>query len=138
MGFIASIMEKVSPFLISYKWYIILGVLLLTFIIQGLITSKINKSIYGRDSIFAWIPFLNIYTLGKVCADEIVGIILAAMTILIFRLTLPINGIDKTFALLPKSTYEILLPYCLFMIGCLYIYSIFKFLRLRKEKKGKV
>lgn len=131
-------MEDVLLFLDTWKWQIILGVSIVSFILQGLITNKLNKSIYGRGSIFAFIPFLNMFTLGKVCADEIVGLVLALMLILCFRLNVSIGGVDKTFALIPESTSSILLPYCLFMIISLYIYSIFKFFRSIKDKKGKI
>ena len=131
-------MENALLFIDTWKWHIILGVSVIGFILQALITNKLNKSLYGRASIFAFIPFLNMFTLGKVCADEIVGFVLMVMLILCFRLNITIAGVDKTFALIPESTSSVLFPYCLFLICCLYIYSIFKFFRVLKEKKGKI
>ena len=131
-------MENALLFLDTWKWHIILVVSIVIFIIQALITNKLNKTLYGNSSIFAFIPFLNMFTLGKVCADEIVGFVLMVMLILCFRLEIGILGVEKTFALIPESTSSILFPYCIFLIGCLFVYSIFKFFRSIKEKKGKI
>lgn len=131
-------MENVLLFFDLWKWHIILGISIVAFIIQALVTNKLNKTLYGRYSIFAFIPFLNMFTLGKVCADEIVGIILMLMLILCFRLNISIAGVDKTLAIIPESTSTILFPYCMFLIICLFIYSIFKFFRSIKDKKGKI
>ena len=131
-------MESFLLFLNTWKWQIILAISILAFILQALITNKLNKNLYGRNSIFAFLPFLNMFTLGKVCADEIVGLVIMAMLILCFRLTIPINGVDKTYAIIPESTAKILFPYCIFIIVCLYIYSIFKYIRSIKDKKGKI
>ena len=76
-------MENALLFLDTWKWHIILVVSIVIFIIQALITNKLNKTLYGNSSIFAFIPFLNIFTLGKVCADEIVGFVLMLMLILL-------------------------------------------------------
>ena len=121
-------MENVLLFFDLWKWHIILGISIVAFIIQALVTNKLNKTLYGRYSILAFIPFLNMFTLGKVCADEIVGIILM----------LSMAGVDKTLAIIPESTSTILFPYCMFLIICLFIYSIFKFFRSIKDKKGKI
>ena len=131
-------MENALLFFDTWKWHIILGVSIVTFIIQALITNKLNKTLYGRGSFFAFIPFLNMFTLGKVCADEIVGFVLMVMLILCFRLDITIGEVDKTFAIIPESTRSILFPYCLFLIGCLFIYSIIKFFISIRDKKGKI
>ena len=60
------------------------------------------------------------------------------MFLLCFRLNITIGEVDKTFAIIPESTSSILLPYCLFLIGCLFIYSIIKFFISIKDKKGKI
>lgn len=131
-------MESILLFLNTWKWQIILVFSIFAFILQAIITNKLNKNLYGKSSIFAFLPFLNMFTLGKVCADEIVGLVIATMLILCFRLTIPINGVNKTYAIIPESTTKVLFPYCIFIIVCLYIYSIFKFIRSIKDKKGKI
>ena len=51
-------------------------IILAIYIIEALILNTLNKKIYGEGTWQAWVPFANVYLLGKLTVNKTVGWIL--------------------------------------------------------------
>lgn len=58
-------------------WIIILFavIVFILYMVGAFILNKTNKIIYGKNTILAWIPFINLYLLGKLTFGKIFGMI---------------------------------------------------------------
>ena len=102
-------------------------VLIIIYIILGIYLNKLNYILYGKKTPMAWIPIVNIYLLGKLTFNKIVGWILIGCMFLQSETTVTINGVSKTSSFLPENIKE---PFSkVFSIVCvlLIIYSIIKY-----------
>lgn len=67
---------------------IVLIVALILYVLQSLLLSGLNKKMYGKGTILAWIPICNTYLLGKLVVNKGFGFILIlwsfASTVLTF------------------------------------------------------
>ena len=83
-----------------------------------------------------WIPFANIYLLGKLTISKIVGWILIVCVILSGNYTVTINGIEKQFTILPASISSIVSTLYGIAVFALFIYAIVKYNKLKKESNN--
>ena len=45
-------------------------ILIILWIIEGIIINKLHKEMYGKATALAWVPFCNIYLLGKLTVNK--------------------------------------------------------------------
>lgn len=111
--------------------YIIISIIL--WIIEGIIINKLHKEMYGKATALAWVPFCNIYLLGKLTINKTVGWALAISKILTYTITTTVNGVQKTYSILPSSISTLLSGIVGIITFCLLIYAIVKYKRLEKS-----
>lgn len=91
-------MEKMMQFFI-----IILIVGLIIYIITSIFLNKLNKLMYGKGTPMAWIPIFNIYLLGKLTVNKLVGWILIVCIFITGSYSTTVNGVETTHDILPKG-----------------------------------
>lgn len=106
-----AMMELLSDLLII----LIVGVIII-YVIEGLILNTLNKKIYGEGTWQAWVPFANIYLLGKLTVNKTVGWILLIMSFVS-------NGDEGVWRTL-KDIYGI-------AVFVLFIYAIIKIFQIK-------
>ena len=107
-------------------------VLLFLYFMFGRFLNKLNYVLYGKHSILAWIPFFNIYLLGKLTINRFMGLMLAILNIIpniLWYEKKCLNGycINNTMFLLPDDVNLIITLITLITIVLLYIYAHFKY-----------
>lgn len=108
-------------------------ILIILWIIEGIIINKLHKEMYGKATVLAWVPFCNIYLLGKLTVNKTVGWALAISKILTYTITTTVNGVQKTYSILPSSISTLLSGIVGIITFCLLIYAIVKYKRLEKS-----
>lgn len=108
-------------------------ILIILWIIEGIIINKLHKEMYGKATVLAWVPFCNIYLLGKLTVNKTVGWALAISKILTYTITTTVNGVQKTYSILPSSISTLLSGIIGIITFCLLIYAIVKYKRLEKS-----
>lgn len=100
--------------------------------VLAIFLSKFNKLIYDKETALAWIPICNVYLLGKLAVNKIVGWLLVGG----FFLTVTYKttyGVVKEYSILPESIRLIAsLLYGLVVLGLL-IYAIVKYFKIKKS-----
>lgn len=108
---------------------IVLGI----YIAISIFLNKFNKLVYGKGTAMAWIPVFNVYLLGKLTINKIVGWSLVICIFLTGTYTITFNGVEKVYTILPGSIKSIVSTlYNLAVLGLL-IYAIVKYNRLKKN-----
>lgn len=96
--------------------------------------NKLNKIIEGKKTIFAYLPIFNVYLLGKLTINKLVGFILALyFAFIIFLPKLPIYYQIKILTLIPIKFLKIITILYAIVINILSIYAIIKYFKLRKQ-----
>lgn len=54
---------------------------LIFYVVEGIILTKLNKAMYGKGTALAWIPLVKIYLLGKLTINETAGYVMLAVNI---------------------------------------------------------
>ncbi len=110
--------DKIIPWLkmLIFSTSYVFGIIFVISIIPGIITYKLNKKMYREKSIMAWIPIVNIYLLGKLTINKIVGILLILGLIIVFCFDVP---------------FIMSILYVIILI-VIYIYAIIKYIKLKK------
>lgn len=108
-------------------------ILIILWIIEGIIINKLHKEMYGKATVLAWVPFCNIYLLGKLTVNKTVGWALAISKILTYTITTTVNDVQKTYSILPSSISTLLSGIVGIITFCLLIYAIVKYKRLEKS-----
>lgn len=85
------------------------------YVIQAIILTKLNKKMYGKGSALAWIPFANLYLLGKLTVNEIVGWILVV----------------SNFVFNDEKYYNLKF----LVILLFYVYAVIKYFQLKNAEK---
>lgn len=108
---------KLLPWLkmLSFSVFHVFSFILFVSIIPGYIPYKLNKIMYNEKSLIIWFPFINIYMLGKLTINKVVGIILVVCSELLMA--------GKVYCL----SY-------LTVIILLNIYAIIKYNKIKKQK----
>lgn len=110
---------------------IIFIVIIAVYVVQGIFLNKLNKLIYGKSTPMAWIPIANTYLLGKLTINKTVGWILVACIFLTGTFTTTINGVEKSYTILPENINSIISPLYSLSIIVLLIYAIVKYNKLK-------
>lgn len=112
-----------------------LAIGIIGFILIGIFLNKLNKLIYGKGTPMAFIPIVNIYLLGKLAVNKIVGWLLIICLILTGDISVTVNNETSTTSILPDDIQVIVsLIYSVATI-VLFIYAIIKYFNLKKEKQ---
>ena len=114
-------------------FFLIIG--LAFYIAIAIFLNKFNKLVYGKGTAMAWIPVFNVYLLGKLTVNKLVGWILVICSFLTGTYTTTVNGVETTHTILPKGISSVVSTiYGLAVLG-LFIYAIIKYNKLKKEGK---
>ena len=101
------------------------------YIMYALFLNKLNNVMYGKGTIMAWLPIFNIYLLGKLAFNRLIGLLLIILSI--FCVSGEVTIMDKTYnlSIFPANITKIIaIVYVIFVIA-LYIYAHFKYKRLK-------
>ena len=112
---------------------LVLVLVVAIYIVQGIFLTKLNKLMYGKGSALAWIPIANVYLLGKLTINKIVGWILVIVTFCTMTFTTTLNGVEKTTSILPESISSTVSNILSVVEFGLLIYAIIKYFKLKKE-----
>ncbi len=113
----------------------IIILIFLVYIIQAIFLSKLNKLLNGSGTAMGWVPIANIYLLGKLTFNKIVGWILVVLILSTGTLTVTINGVTNTYRLLPENVSVIESRVLVVLILILFIYAIRKYIKTKKKIK---
>lgn len=105
--------------------------LLILYVIFSSILSKANKTIYEEKNIFAWIPIFNLYLLGKIAINKIIGVILVLLVFLIGSLI----SIPYFQNVIPSYIVDILSLVFIFVIIILFFIVLVKYFKVKKRKR---
>ena len=117
----------VNYFIIAIIIYVII------YVAQAIFLNKLNKLIYGKGTAMAWIPIANLYLLGKLTVNKIVGWILVICPFLTGTTTTTINGVETTSTFLPEKLNSIITTVHSFAVLALFAFAIIKYINLKKE-----
>ena len=115
-------LEKVDKNLLIL-FVITTATLLILYVIFSSILSKANKTIYEEKNIFAWIPIFNLYLLGKIAINKIIGVILVLLVFLIGSLI----SIPYFQNVIPSYIVDILSLVFIFVIIILFFIVLVKY-----------
>ncbi|MBR1413924.1 MAG: zinc ribbon domain-containing protein [Bacilli bacterium] len=111
--------------------FLIIGIVfIIIYVLLALLLSNLNKQIYGKKSIIAWIPVLNLYLLGKLTVNKLVGIILIVANLISYNYSITINGVEKTYSLLPSSVRYLVSGIVSIVTLVLYGMAIAKYIKI--------
>ena len=105
--------------------------LLILYVIFSSILSKANKTIYERKNIFAWIPIFNLYLLGKIAVNKIIGVILVLLVFLIGSLI----SIPYFQNVIPSYIMDIMCLVFIFVVIILFFIVLAKYFKIKKRKR---
>ena len=113
---------------------IVFIVAIVVYVLESIFLYKFNKLVYGKGTPLAWIPICNIYLLGKLAVNKIVGWILVIILFLTGTYTVTVNGVEETYTILPEGIHNVLtVLYYLVFLG-LFVYAIIKYMRIKKSR----
>ena len=112
---------------------LLLGGLIAIYIACSKFLSNLNKLIYGKGTILAWLPFTSIYLMGKLAFNNLVGWGLLVICILSSSYTVTVNGVETVQTIAPVSIQGPLSKiYPLLNFG-VFVYCIIKYNKLKKS-----
>ena len=112
---------------------LLLGGLIAIYIACSKFLSNLNKLIYGKGTILAWLPFTSIYLMGKLAFNNLVGWGLLVICILSSSYTVTVNGVETVQTIAPASIQGPLSKiYPLLNFG-VFVYCIVKYNKLKKS-----
>lgn len=114
----------------------ILILVLIIYIIQAIFLSKFNKLVNGWSTAMGWVPIANIYLLGKLTFNKIVGWILVVLIFSTATFTITINGVENQYRLLPNDVNTVVSTLLALVILGLFIYAIIKYISIKKKNKS--
>ena len=91
-------MEELSGFLYFFI-AVLLIILIICYAALAIFLNNFNKKVYGEPSIMAWIPFANIFLLGKLTFNRDAGYGLVALFVLSCTLTMQIDRMTIVLSL---------------------------------------
>lgn len=111
---------------------IILVIAMAFYVTTGIILFKLNIILYGKGTPMAWIPFCNIYLLGKLTVNKWMGWLLIILGLIstLFQIDLMGNNVIGGTLLPPGIVLLISTGYSIIVL-ILFIYAIIKYIRLR-------
>ena len=124
-------MQETSSFLYFFLIMLII-VVMICYVALAIFLTNFSKKIEGKPNIMAWIPFSNIYLLGKLTFSKDVGYGLLALLILSCTLTLKIDRMTIILSL-PSLLQMILGAVFAGAFVAVLIFGIRKYDRLKNE-----
>ncbi len=115
---------------------IVFAIVIGIYVLQGLFLTKFNKLVNGKGTPLAWIPICNVYLLGKLCINKIVGWILVGCILITGKFTVTINGVKNVYTILPKNITSLISSLSNLAIFGLFIYGIIKYNNLKRQKQN--
>lgn len=112
---------------------VLLVVLIVIYVAQAIFLNKLNKLIYGKGTAMAWIPIANLYLLGKLTVNKIVGWILVICPFLTGTTTTTINGVETTSTFLPEKINSLISTIHSFAVLGLFAFAVIKYINLKKQ-----
>lgn len=97
------------------------------YILISIFLNKMNKQIYGKGTALAFIPICNIYLLGKLTVGKWLGWILVGCVFLNATFTTEVNGVEKSYTILPASISSLVSGIYSLCVFILFIYAIIKY-----------
>lgn len=125
------ILDHLVIFIIIFS---LIGILIYS--VTAVFLNKLNNEMYGKNTWMAWIPGFRAFLLGKLTIHLVMGIILFVSLICTISFSLNIDGVDKTFAILPTNIRE---PFTIIYISLciiLYVCAHIKLSNIRTKGKG--
>lgn len=125
-------MESLLGALAVFGIFIIIIVIAI-YVAQAIFLNKFNKLVNGKGTALAWIPVCNVYLLGKLTVNKLVGWILVICVFLTGTYTTTINGVETSHTILPEGISSFVSTvYGLAVFG-LFIYAIVKYNQIKKS-----
>ena len=116
---------------------ILIAILLIAiYVVLGIFLNKYNKLVNGKGTAMAWIPIANLYLLGKLTVNKVVGWVLVILTLITGTSTTTINGVETEHSLLPAGVSRIITIIVNIAVVGLFIYGVIKYNKLKKEKEN--
>lgn len=94
----------------------------------GVFLCKLNTLVNGKGTMLAWVPICNIYLLGKLAVNKVVGWILVIGTFLI--------GIMRFSDVPSESISSIVFKIYNIIILGLFIYAVIKYFKLKNNQNN--
>ncbi len=113
---------------------IVLLVVLTIYILTSIFLNKFNKLVYGKGTPMAWIPIFNLYLIGKLAFNKLVGWILIITLFLTGEFSTTINGVTTTKTILPANINSIVKVIYSVAVLAIFIYAIYKYFKIKKSK----
>lgn len=118
----------------SATWTIVILIFIfIIYVVQAIFLSKFNKLKNGYGTAMGWVPIANIYLLGKLTFNKIVGLLLVVLIFSTSTLTITINGVENKYKLFPDDINAVVSKLLMLLILELFIYAIIKYIRIKKE-----
>lgn len=126
-------MDIVLELLIGYVLMVIVGLIgLAVYYFTAKFLNDFNIFVYGKTTIMAWVPISNVYLLGKLAVNEIVGWILVAFSFVAsISVDVSKDGVYQ-FDIPRQENFIVVIIYYVILIG-LYIYAYVKYSKLKKN-----
>ena len=114
--------------IIIVAFLIIIGI----YVAIAIFLNKFNKLVYGKGTALAWIPICNVYLLGKLAVNKIVGWVLVVCVFLSASYTTTVNDVTTVHTLLPEGISNVVSTIYSLATFVLLIYAIVKYNKLKK------
>jgi len=112
--------------------------LIAIYVVLGIVLNKLNKKIYGKGTALAWIPFCNIYLLGKLTVNKFIGFFLIFVLFITGEYNFSNGNNYVSFVIVPDNMRSIIMMiYSVFVI-ILFIYAIVKLNKLGKNEESTI
>lgn len=126
----------------SLLFFLFIGliIVLVIYILESLLINGLHKLMYGKGTILAWLPFTNVYLLGKLTVNTTVGWLLVVITILtsdfVYRLGFMFGEVFASYTLLLMAYIGPFLTILRVASLGFWIYAVIKYFKLKDEKKN--
>ena len=128
-------MNDLFNYLIAYS-SIFLLIFIAIYIAISIFLNKFNKLVYGTGTAMCWIPIFNIYLLGKLAINKLVGWVLVICIFLTGSYTITVNGVSTVHAILPEPFHSIVSKLYSIVVLVLFVYAIIKYTRLKNDNSS--
>ena len=104
------------------------------YIAVGILVNRFSFLLYGKKNHLAWLPFYQIYLLGKLVINQLVGWVLGIGGVFYCLIIFSVNENSKAFTIVYSNYVSF---YSIVIVG-VYIYAIFKYRKLKKFQNNKL
>ena len=135
--------EFLSFFTNNMIIFLIIAIIL--YIIYCIFIRSFYKLVYEKKTVLAWIPIYNIYLLGTLVINELIGFIVAICSLLFIRFQITFSNFSINYGVLDmlpeesrKVIYTKIAPIFFVILLLILIIGIIKYILLNKEHKNKL